>query len=232
MRRTDGKPLILGHRGSPRAAHENTLASFEAALDAGADGVELDLQITADGVLVVHHDGDIDGRSIFGMRLDELKKLAPNVPTFGEILDFLAERPRAHLNIELKVAAEGDGRDAALATALSLWTGPAKEHAWVSSFDPGALARLDQLGVEAPLALLAYLEEQFEALSTLNVAAVHPHHSLVTPERVAAWHERGLAVFVWTVNDPELAVRLLALGVDGLIGDDPGGLVRSRDGRI
>lgn len=232
MRRTDGKPLILGHRGSPRAAPENTLASFEAALVAGADGVELDLQITADGVLVVHHDADVNGRSIFGMRLEELKELEPDLPTFGEVLDYLARRPRAHLNIELKVATGDDGREAALATALSLWTGPAKEHAWVSSFDPGALARLDQLGVKAPLALLAYLEEQFEASTVLNLAAVHPHHSLVTPERVAAWHERGLAVFVWTVNDPELAAGLLALGVDGLIGDDPGELVRSRDGRI
>lgn len=231
MRRSGGKPLILGHRGSPRAAPENTLASFEAAFAAEADGIELDLQMTADGVLVVHHDADLGGRSIFGMPLARLRALAPEVPTLSEVLDYLAGRPGAHLNIELKVAAQ-DGRDAALAAALAGWTGPAKEHAWVSSFDPSALARLERLGVQVPLALLVYLEGQLEALSALNVAAVHPHHSLVTPERVAAWRLKGLAIFAWTVNDPGLAADLMALGIDGLIGDDPGELVRVRDGRV
>lgn len=229
MKRQDGKPLILGHRGSPGVAPENTLASFEAALVAGADGIELDLQITSDGVLVVHHDADVDDQQVSGLTQERFRELAPDAPMFSEVLDFLAAHPRCHLNIELKVAAEADGREVALAEALANWTGPARANAWVSSFDPVALARLGQLGVELPLALLVYLEDQLESLSSLNVVAVHPFHLMVTPERVEAWHKRGLAVFPWTVNDLSVAQSLLAAGVDGLIGDDPGALVGVRD---
>lgn len=243
MRRPDGRPLVLGHRGSPRVAPENTLASFAAALDAGADGFELDVQLTADGELVVHHDPDVGGQAIDGATLAQLRRVAPALPTLVEVFELLADRPQAHLNIELKAPTRapdgrGDGREAALCEALASWRGPAKREAWVSCFDTESLAELSRLGAELPLALLAWSPAQLEPLEVLagevaaagsRLAAVHPHHALVTPDSLSAWRRFGLAVCVWTVNDLSEAERLLALGVDGLIGDDPGELVRFRD---
>lgn len=221
MRRT----LVLGHRGVRGPVPENTLAAFEAARRAGADGVELDLQLTWDDELVVHHDPDVAGRPLRDLTLDEFRILAPTAPTFAEALEYFASWPEAHLNVELKPGLPPDGREAALARALAAWGGPVRERTWVSSFDPHALGRLARLDTGVPLALLAADEVHLDLLPCLPVTAVHPHHSLAAPGRVAEWRSRGLDVHVWTVNDPAVAAELLDLGVDGLIGDDPAVLV-------
>ncbi len=232
IRERSKSPWILGHRGAPRLLSENTLASFEAALWAGADGVELDLQLTADGVLVVHHDPEIGGRTIRGLTLSRFRDIAPGAPTLAETLRFFESWPQARLNIELKPSLPPDGREAALADALAVWRGATRGGVWVSSFDPHALSRLSRLEVVVPLALLAAEEAHLDLRPCLPVEAVHPHHSLVTPDRMAAWRREGLAVHVWTVNDTALAAGLIDLGVDGLIGDDPAALVQVRDARL
>ncbi len=234
---------MLGHRGSPRAARENTLASFASALTAGADGLELDVQLTADDELVIHHDPDRGGLEIAGVTLERLRAAAPEVPTLAEVFEFLADRPGVHLNIELKApqrapGSEGDGREAALGRALAGWRGPVKRDAWVSSFSAESLVDLARLGAGVPLALLAWSSVQLEPLADLvamvsdagsRLAAVHPHHGLVTQGSLASWRDLGLEVYAWTVNDLAVGERLLSLGVDGLIGDDPGELVALRE---
>jgi len=225
-----GRTWVLGHRGAPVIAPENTLASFEAALRAGADGIELDLQLTCDGQLVVHHDADVGGRAIKELSLPEFRVLAPAAPTFAETLRFFDDWPEACLNVELKPSLpRPDGREAALAQALAGWGGRSRGRAWVSSFDPHALIRLSRLNVEVPLALLAADDVHLELLPCVPVEAVHPHHALVTAASLARWRAMGLAVHAWTVNDGAVAAGLLALGVDGLIGDDPAALVGVRD---
>ena len=92
---------------------------------------------------------------------------------------------------------------------------------WVSSFDPLELLRLAEHGVRVPLAFLAFEASALALLPSLPVAAVHPHHSLVSRELVGVWHAAGLAVFAWTVNDEEAVRSMLQAGVDGLIGDEP-----------
>ncbi len=240
MRDGAGRTLILGHRGAPFQAPENTLRSFDVAMESGADGVELDLQLTGDGVLVVHHDavvrrpstpGDRGGEhEIAELSLAEFRRLAPGWPTFPETLEWFKRWPRAHLNVELKKAGtDVDRRESALVRDLGAWSGHVKSRTWVSSFDPDALARLAELQIPVPLALLAATEEQLGALRGLPVAAVHPKHTLVHRQRVDAWRERGLAIHAWTVNDTAEARRLLELGIDGLIGDDPATLRALRD---
>lgn len=230
MKDHNGKTWVLGHRGSPALAPENTLASFEAALRGGADGVEFDLQLTRDGVLVVNHDADVDGRPIHELSVDGFRALAPGSPTFAETLRFFEAWPQARLNIELKPSAlRSDGREAALAEALSGWSGLSQGRTWISSFDPHALCRLSRTRVDVPLALLATDDVHLDLLPCLPVSAVHPHYTLVTEARLATWRSEGLSVHAWTVNDSELAARFLLLGVDGLIGDDPADLVRVRD---
>lgn len=224
-----GLPLVLGHRGAPLVAPENTLESFSQALSAGVDGLELDLHRTSDGVLVVHHDPAIGVENVSGMTWAEFHRKAPKAPRFQEVLELLAEHPQAYLNIELKHAVPSpDGREDELVRVLRGWDGPAKERTWISSFDPLSLLRLRRLGVEVPLALLAGEEAALELIPCLPIAAVHPLHSLVSEERIREWRARDLRVFVWTVNELELAGRLLALGVDGLIGDDPSLMLAAR----
>ena len=88
----------------------------------------------------------------------------------------------------------------------------------------GAAARpvaSPEQGAAAHLAYLVAEESALAILPHLPVSAVHPHYTLVTRERVDGWHGAGLAVFTWTVNDGELAARMLEAGVDGIIGDEP-----------
>ena len=148
-------PLRLGHRGAPRLAEgeaqvyvENTLEAFRQALEAGLDGFELDVHLTRDGVLVVHHDFTLRGVPISGVSSRELPAY---VPTLEEVLRTF---PEAWINVELKsLPPETDGREEALARLLACYP---SDRIWVSSFDPLALVRLKRLGV-GPLGLLCLL---------------------------------------------------------------------------
>ncbi|MDT8396477.1 MAG: glycerophosphodiester phosphodiesterase [bacterium] len=100
------RPVIIAHRGASRYFHENTMESFEAAIDMRADMIELDVRRTADGVLVVHHDHDFAGAKIMDMTRDELQDKSGSagymVPTLQEVLEFCAGK--IPLDIELKEA--------------------------------------------------------------------------------------------------------------------------------
>ncbi|PZA05888.1 glycerophosphodiester phosphodiesterase [Meiothermus sp. PNK-Is4] len=221
------KGLLLGHRGSPRATRENTLGSFRAALEAGLDGVELDVQRTQDGVLVVHHDFELEGVAISGLSWAELAARAPWVPRLEQVFELYEEFPRAYLNLELKSQPpSSDGRESDLARALAAW--PQRERAWISSFDPLALIRLGKAGVDVPMALLYTQPEVLELLPCLPVGGVHPHFSLLTSAQVAEFKAQGLFVVTWTVNDQATAKRLFEWGVDGVIGDLPQELLAAR----
>jgi glycerophosphoryl diester phosphodiesterase len=216
------KPFMLGHRGAPNMARENTIAAYRAALDAGLDGLEIDLQFSSDGVLVLHHDDDLAGPLIRKLTWLQIQMAAPDTPRFEELLELLEEYPQAWLNIELKSpGAQRDGREAALAQLMRGWQGSVAQRSWISTFDPVSLILLDELKVGIPLAFLVSNAALLRLLPCLPVKGIHPHHSLATRERVQEWHEQGLFVIGWTVNDPELGREMLAAGLDGLIGDEP-----------
>lgn len=231
----DRAPLLLGHRGAPRLAHENTLASFRAALLAGLDGLETDLQRTSDGALVISHDPYLHGDDgapdafIAKLALAEVRRREPAMLDLGDLRAFMEDFPAALVNLELKTAAPfDDPRAAELTRELGGWPEAVRRRLWLSSFDPLQLLTLAATRPDVPLAFLAFDATALALLPSLPVVAVHPHHSLVTAERMSAWRAAGLAVFVWTVNDVELARRLLGLGVDGLIGDVPEALLAAR----
>ncbi len=208
-------PLRLGHRGAPHLARENTLESFRKALEAGLDGFELDVHLTRDGVLVVHHDFTLGGTPLNGLSLRELPAY---VPTLEEVLRAF---PGVWINVELKsLPPETDGREEALARFLARHP---SDRIWVSSFDPLALVRLKRLGV-GPLGLL-YGHEEAEALAPcLGVEWVHPEASLLTQDRVRELKAR-YRVLAWTVNRRQQAQELAAWGVDALVTDFPEVLV-------
>jgi glycerophosphoryl diester phosphodiesterase len=228
--------LIFAHRGARAHAPENTLLAFNVAFEVGADAIECDVQLSADGALVIIHDEKLNrttnGRGPVSARtLAELRALdagrGEHIPTLSEVLDLCRGRGRS-VNLELKA----ETVDAALAVAaamervLSVLDESARRLVLVSSFKLPALA---QLKARLPWLRAATLHGGREwrrrdlcapALE-MGAEAVHPGINLVSPQVVRDAHARGLRVHVWTANRWSTLSRLLAWGVDGVFTDYP-----------
>ncbi len=223
---TENRGLLLNiaHRGASGDFAENTLAAFEAAIAAGADMCELDVQLTADGAAVVIHDDTVDrttgGRgAVKAMTLAQIRALdtadGAGIPTLEEVLQLV--RGRCGLNVELKAPGVQDevcrllrGHDAIASTI-------------VSSFDWDALAAARRIDPQLSLGVLAdrRAEAMFTAACELRAASVHPRHDLVSEAMVARAHRMGFKVLVWTVDRPGRMRRLMAMGVDGIMTNYP-----------
>lgn len=230
-------PLVLGHRGASADAPENTLAAFRLALAQGADGVELDVWRCATGEVVVGHDEGmlrVAGCDclVQDTPLAELRALdvgawkgdafrGERMPLLSEVLEAF---PRAVVNVELK----SRGGDLRLADAVARVVARAGAGARVivSSFDWRLLGAFRVTAPDVPVGLLfdgdhAWRLRLGVAIRVLRPSAVHPEGRLVTRERARAWNARGLAVNVWTVDDPVEAKALAALGAAALITNAP-----------
>jgi glycerophosphoryl diester phosphodiesterase len=235
-------------RGASAAAPENTLAAFTLALRAGADALELDVRLTRDGAPVILHDATLErtttGRGpLAGVDLADLRRLdagswfAPRfrgerVPTLGEVLDLA--RGRCGLNLELKIGGDGahHGRgrrlapetaDLARAVARTLARSAFGELLVVSSFSRAALTAARAAMPRVRLGLLASRTSRglSAAHGLLALWSFHPHRRLCTPRRIVIARRLGLRVLVWPVNDVAGMRRLAAMGVDGIMTDDP-----------
>jgi len=227
-------PFLIGHRGFPEAARENTLPSFEAALEAGCDGVELDVRLTLDGVPVVHHDAELPGpegplviEEESWLRLSEGRGAGrPGDYPLHRLDDVLAALSgRCLVNVEVKPVAPARLASAVRAVDAELDRVRPRESVLVSSFDPEVLAGLRHLDRGLLLGYLAASDRALGRLEDLEVvetlAALHPRHDLVAPNLMKRAAERGLAVHAWTVDDPAEAGRLLDLGVTSIITNRP-----------
>ena len=226
---TADRPLIIGHRGAAADAPENTLAAFTLALAQGADGVELDVQLCADGVPIIIHDTTVDrtcdgtGRvadlSLAELRLLTIDNVHP-IPTLDDL--FATFGRRTLYNVELKVLGRG-GDALAAAVARAIAAHGVAEQVLISSFSPFTLrAARRHLPPGVPLALLRERRATRAAHALLRAAADHPHHPLIDESLMAWARRRGLRVNAWTVDDPAEAHRLLQLGVHGIITNRPG----------
>jgi glycerophosphoryl diester phosphodiesterase len=229
---------IIGHRGAPEIAAENTVASFHAAARIGADGVELDVRRTADGRLAVHHDAHLaDGRAIVDTTWADLPD---HVPDLATALD--ACRPLGLVNVELKNWPGDVDFDASLAVADqmvgALLDRPADEQArfLVSCFH---LPSVDRVREVAPRLATAWLvvgpappvgagpdaSDPVRAMvaeaAEHGHQALHPHHACVTPALVEAASDLGLAVNTWTCDDPDRIRWLAEIGVAGVVTNVP-----------
>lgn len=228
---TATRPLIIGHRGAAADAPENTLAAFVLALEQNADGMELDVQLCADGVPVIIHDDTVDrtcdgsGR-VADLKLDELRMLTiagdHSVPTLDEL--FAALGRRALYNVELK-AAGGAAGGLAAAVAGCITRHGVGDRVLVSSFSPVAVRAARR---HLPRAIpVAHLRERRAARlchAFVPAEADHPAARLVDASLMTWARRRGLRVNVWTVDDPAEARRLIDLGVHGIITNRPGEL--------
>lgn len=241
-RRHKGKlPLVLGHRGAHGAAPENTLEAFENAVEQGAVGVELDVRLSQDGVVVVLHDRDLarvtggqsqaraEDSSLMLLKSHDLGA-GTRVPTLAEVLDWQRVRG-VLLNVELKRDVVDRERlvRAVARTLLSAAVDPPQ--VLLSSFDPAMVKLAARVLPGFPMGYL--LDSNWprwppaRAFRRLGCHAVHPHESLVTPRFVESLANRGALVNVYGVNDEARARELSELGVDAVITDVPGTLLQA-----
>ena len=228
--------LAIAHRGVPRRFPENTLASFAEALRLGADMIELDVQRTQDGHIVVIHDEVVDRTSnghgpVRSQTLAELKSLdfggwydprfaGERLPSLAEVIDLV--RGKAQLNVELKTTSTFDpGFEAQLVKELK--AAAFLDDCILSCFDHYALRAVRQ---EDPGVRLGALYANGTGIAVdmarwADAQALHPFFPFVTPELVQTAHAAGVQVNVWTVDQPVLAQMMLAYGVDGIITNSP-----------
>lgn len=236
---TATRPLIIGHRGASADAPENTLAAFNLALEQNADGIEFDVQLSADGVPVIMHDDTVDrtcdgtGR-VADLTLAELRMLTiaseHAIPTLDEVFATLGRRML--YNVELKALGVDDGGLAA-AVAHCIGTHGVGDRVLISSFSPFAV-RAARRHLEASIPVAHLRERRLTQVfhTIVRAEADHPAHDLVDATMMAWSRRRGLRVNVWTVDDPAEARRLVALGVHGLITNRPGALRAALNGEV
>jgi glycerophosphoryl diester phosphodiesterase len=216
---------VHGHRGArigvPKNVPENSIAAFEYAIGVGVDAIEMDVVVSRDDVVMVSHDPTLKS----GVFIRTLAAKETGLPTLDEVFK-LAGLGNFIFNVEAKVSEHTPANFAELVLDRIGEHG-VKSRVIFQSFDFAILHRMNRL---APGITLAALWEG-EARSFVEIgqgagtSIVAPEYVLVTPEQVGAAHEAGLRVIPWTANSAEEWKRLIAAGVDGIITDDPAGLI-------
>lgn len=218
-------PAIIGHRGAPREATENTMASFRAALSQGAPAVELDARLSADGEVVVHHDARL-GRVVAGegaieaMQADALAALG--IPRLRDVLAL-----PLLVDVELKADAENAGALPA-AVLREIERAGALDRALVTSFDPALADEYARLARRPAGAIFPFAPEPADLDAWPRLAYVALVDDAAEQEVLDALREAKRTVLVWTVNDAARARALLDAGASGVITDRPGALLAAR----
>lgn len=225
----------ISHRGS-RAVHpENTIGAVLAAADDGADGVEIDVHSTRDGVIVVHHDffprgavGDrrLAARPIADLTFAELQQFdlggGARIPSLAELLKALDGRVRLYVEIK------GRGCDGALVDVLR-----GAANVAVHSFDHRCIERFAELAPSVSRGVLqgSYMLDNCIALRSASATDLWQHHELIDAALVGEVHECGGRVIAWTANEEHEWERLAGAGVDAICTDRMGRFIKWRDGR-
>lgn len=209
---------VWAHRGASADSAENSLAAFAAAVVQDADGVELDVHLSADNVVVVVHDETVDRTTSGSGRVDALPaaRLADlGIPTLADVFALL--KPSGlEVNVELK---GGAGLEEAVQAVIAEQA--AADRVWISAFDPARLGRMRDSGLRLAL-LYEDLSDPLAVALEVGAAALHPPFAETTASLVAAAHAAGMRVHPWTLNHPEQWTAAVELGVDAVITDCPG----------
>jgi len=213
---------VFAHRGCTQGFVENTLDAFAEARRLGCDGVELDVRLTADGGLAVHHDAEIPGVGAIGDL--GVADLPPHVPLLADVLGV---SDGMVVNVEIKNAPQDPGWDPGEAVA-ALTAAGIEEAGWtdrviVSSFQVPTLLAVQAADPRLALgALWGFAVDPGRALpeaADAGFRAVHPFVSSVDAELVGRAHAAGLSVNAWTVNAPDDLRAMVEWGVDAEITD-------------
>lgn len=233
------RPTIFAHRGSSAYAPENTIEAFELALEQGANGIELDAKLSADGNVIVMHDDTVDRTTngtgqVRALTLPALKQLdagskhPPNfkpyqIPTLDEV--FEAVGAKIFINVELTNYTSP--RDDLPDKVISL----IKKHnletsILLSSYNILALIQARKLLPKIPLGYLTYGGQAEATLKTRLVRfgpllALHPAESDVTNQLIHTAHQAKCRIHTYTVNQPDRMQQLFSAGIDGIFTDNP-----------
>jgi len=231
------RPVVFAHRGASKFAPENTLASFQKALDMGAQALELDVTLSRDGEVVVIHDDRVDRISngsgeVRDLTLAEIQTLdagswfsqdftGEHIPTLKEVFELVGKQ--ALINIELKNAKKRNAELVKKVVAL------VKEHnvqetVIFSSFIPKNVRIARALLPDYPVGLLTlpgFLGKlEMVLFPNLSPDLIHPHYSSLSAAFIERQHARMRRVNTYTVNDAELMRTLISWDVDGFFCDD------------
>ena len=232
-------PMVFAHRGACAHAPENTLVSFETALQHGAPAIEFDVKLTSDGEVVVIHDQTLDrttdGRGdVRKFTLVELKKLdaggkfdpsfkGEQIPTLREVFESYGSK--LLMNVELtNYATPGDNLVDEVAKLVKKYQ--MEDRVLFSSFLPRNLIQARKLCPEVPNGLLTLEGIQGRFLRIPGIfwiprEALHPYFADVTPQLISREHDYGRRVHTWTVNKEDDLRRIYSMGVDAVFTDDP-----------
>ena len=239
------QPLVIAHRGASAYAPENTLASFELAIDIGADAIELDLRQTKDSVLVVLHDADIDRTTngegnVKDFTFSELQKLDAGswfhkefsnqkIPSLEEVIDLLDDS--TIIIIELKEGNETyPGIEERVVEIVN--QNNIESQTILKSFDPNVLGRLRKIDQTIPLIYVYAVRipwlgmiidrgVTFDSVYDLDVEYLQPHRFFLSKSFVDDAQARGYKIISWGVNSTEAINESLEYGVDGIETDYP-----------
>lgn len=213
--------LIFGHRGSPKRHPENTLASFDEALRAGADGFETDLRVLSDGVAVLFHDDELNDCEIETLSSIDLTERKAVVESLSHLERYA---PRTTMVLEVK---RGKWEEA-LVRHVERWP-----NIIVASFDHGIIAELSRRGVSFTLGLTIYgsIVGLARYARDLGASWCFPNFRYVDEDLVRELHAAGIRLAPWTPNRPAEWERLRAIECDGIITDLPAEAVQWRNSR-
>jgi len=227
----------FAHRGFSGKYPENTMLAFKKAVEAGADGIELDVQLTKDGEVVIIHDEKVDrttngAGNVRDFTLAELRKLDASyiytgkmdvnpVPTFEEYCEWVKDLPIV-TNIELKTGVYPyPGIEAKVWKILQKYN--LQDKVIISSFNHYSILQMRKLAPQLQYGLLteSWLVNPGAYVESVGVECYHPYYGSLTEETVAEVKSHNIAINTYTVNDVDAVKRLNTLGIDIVIGNFP-----------
>lgn len=233
-------PLRIGHRGAAGLCPENTFASFDKAVQSGMEYIEMDVQMTKDGLLAIIHDPTLKRTTngygkVADFTLKEIQSLdagswyhskfsGERIPSFTEFLDTYAGK--IGLLIELKNPTLYPGIEEKVANELRIRGLDEKDQIIIQSFEQNSMKKFHRLMPSIPIGVLVRNNGKGITTNDLrNIAQfatfVNPKITMVNKRLVKKIHQEGLKILVWTVRNKKEAQRLQQLGVDGIITDFP-----------
>lgn len=211
--------LKIGHRGAKGYVAENTIASFQKAIELGAGMIELDVHLSKDGIPVVIHDETIDRTTYHSGFVNQFTAeflQSIGVPSLKEVFDLLENR--CAINIEIKVF---EATKPVLEVLKN--TKFPQEKIIISSFDWDVLnvCRFEERSISLGVLTELSIEEALTFAKKINAYSINPYFKLLNSENVQTIHQKGFKVFPWTVNNPDDITFVKSLNVDGIISDFP-----------
>ena len=221
--------LKIGHRGAKAYEAENTLASFQKAIDLQVDAIELDVHLSVDNELMVIHDETIDRTTNGKGKVNQFTKAElqdfcienqHKIPTLQEVFDLV--RRRCFINVELKTFETA-------AKVVDLIEKYIREKNWeysdflVSSFDRDALEEVNFVNSKIPIAVLTEtdLDKALAFAKIIQAKAINPDFQLLNIENTRKLQENGFEVYPWTVNETADIKKMQSFSVNGIISDFP-----------